>query len=146
MAKNINVKTLMIKSDLIDGTLSKGGVLKSNKTGCRTNHLHRMERDTLQATMHNEGVTTVINIFVPIMGCMLSHFSHVRLFATPWTVACHTPLSMGFSRQEYWSGCHALLQGIFPTQGSTWHQLCLLHWQVGSLPLVPPGLGRGTLY
>ena len=28
------------------------------------------------------------------------------------------PLSMEFSRQEYWSGCHALLQGIFPTQGS----------------------------
>ena len=29
------------------------------------------------------------------------------------TVACRAPLSMGFSRQEYWSGCHALLQGIF---------------------------------
>ena len=35
-------------------------------------------------------------------------------------------------------GCHALLQGIFPTQGSNQH-LCLLHWQAGSLPLVPPG-------
>ena len=30
--------------------------------------------------------------------------SHVGLFATPWTVAHHAPLSMGFSRQEYWSG------------------------------------------
>ena len=30
-------------------------------------------------------------------------FSHVRLFATPWTVARQVPLSMGFSRQEYWS-------------------------------------------
>ena len=30
--------------------------------------------------------------------------SHVRLFATPWTVALQAPLSMGFSRQEYWSG------------------------------------------
>ena len=30
--------------------------------------------------------------------------SHVRLFATPWTVACQAPPSMGFSRQEYWSG------------------------------------------
>ena len=36
-------------------------------------------------------------------------------------------------------GCHALLQGIFPTQGLNPHLLCLLHWQVGSLPLVPPG-------
>ena len=31
-------------------------------------------------------------------------FSHVQLFVTPWTVACQGPLSMGFSRQEYWSG------------------------------------------
>ena len=30
--------------------------------------------------------------------------SHVRLFATPWTVAYNAPLSMGLSRQEYWSG------------------------------------------
>ena len=35
---------------------------------------------------------------------VLSHLSHVRLFVTPWTVAYQTPLSMGFSRQEYWSG------------------------------------------
>ena len=35
---------------------------------------------------------------------MLSLFSHVQLFATPWTVACQDPLSMEFSRQEYWSG------------------------------------------
>ena len=36
-------------------------------------------------------------------------------------------------------GCQALLQGIFPTQGSNPHLLCLLHWQAGSLPLAPPG-------
>ena len=36
-------------------------------------------------------------------------------------------------------GCHALLQGIFPTQGLNPGVLGLLHWQVGSLPLVPPG-------
>ena len=30
--------------------------------------------------------------------------SHVQLFATPWTVACQAPLSVEFSRQEYWSG------------------------------------------
>ena len=35
---------------------------------------------------------------------MLSHLSHVQLFVTLWTVACQTPLSMGYSRQEYWSG------------------------------------------
>ena len=36
--------------------------------------------------------------------CMLSGFSHVRFFATLWTVTCQGLLSMGFSRQEYWSG------------------------------------------
>ena len=36
--------------------------------------------------------------------CMLSHFSHVWLLVTPSTVACRIPLSMGFFRQEYWSG------------------------------------------
>ena len=35
---------------------------------------------------------------------MLSRFSRVQLSATPWTVARQAPLSMGFSRQEYWSG------------------------------------------
>ena len=36
-------------------------------------------------------------------------------------------------------GCHALLQGIFPTRGSNPHLLCFLHWQEDSLPLAPPG-------
>ena len=34
----------------------------------------------------------------------ISSFSHVQFFATPWTIARQAPLSMGFSRQEYWSG------------------------------------------
>ena len=34
----------------------------------------------------------------------MKSLSHVRLFATPWTVACQAPPPMGFSRQEYWSG------------------------------------------
>ena len=35
--------------------------------------------------------------------------SHVQLLATLWTAACQAPPSMGFSRQQYWSGCHCLL-------------------------------------
>ena len=49
---------------------------------------------------------------------MLSWLSRVHLFATPWTAARQAPPLMGFSRQEYWSGLHSLLQGIFPTPGS----------------------------
>ena len=40
-------------------------------------------------------------------------------------------------------GCHVLLQGIFSTHGSNPCLLCLLHWQVGSLPLGPPGMLLG---
>ena len=36
--------------------------------------------------------------------CMLSRFSHVQLFVTLWSLARQAPLSMGFSRREYWSG------------------------------------------
>ena len=42
----------------------------------------------------------------------LKLLSRVRLLVTPWTAAFQAPLSMRFSRQEYWSGCH-----------------CLLHWR-----------------
>ena len=37
-----------------------------------------------------------------LSACVLSHFSHVRLFVTLLTTACQAPLSIGFSRQEYW--------------------------------------------
>ena len=49
--------------------------------------------------------------------CMLSHFSHVQLFATPWTVAHQAPLSIGFSKQEYWSGLTFPSPGDLPNQG-----------------------------
>ena len=44
--------------------------------------------------------------------------SRIWLFANPWTITCQAPLSMRFSRQEFGVGCHFLLQGIFPAQGS----------------------------
>ena len=37
------------------------------------------------------------------VSCVLSHFSHLQLFVTLWTIACQAPLSMEFSWQEYWS-------------------------------------------
>ena len=40
--------------------------------------------------------------------------SHVQLFATPWTIAYQAPLSMGFSRQEYWSGLPCPSPGDLP--------------------------------
>ena len=129
---------------------------------------------------------------MPSCVCVLSRFSCVHLFAIPWTVAHQAPLSMGFSRQEYWSGLPCPPPGDLPDPGikllspvapalqedslplshrgsplllevrgtpsqgtdprtSVQAQVCpppssppphllgLLHWQVDSLPLVPPG-------
>ena len=49
--------------------------------------------------------------------CVLSHFSCVQLFVTPWTVDLQAPLSMGFSRQEYWSGVSCPPPGDLPDLG-----------------------------
>ena len=54
--------------------------------------------------------------------CMLSHFSHIRLFVTLWTVTHQPSLSMGFSRQEYWSRLPCPTPGDLPEQESN---LCL---------------------
>ena len=48
---------------------------------------------------------------------LLSHFSNVRLFVTPWTAAHQAPLSMWFSRQEYWSGLPFPSPGDLPDPG-----------------------------
>ena len=50
--------------------------------------------------------------------CVLGHFSRVQLFVTLWTVAYQVPLSMGFSRQEYWSGLPCPLPGDLPNSGT----------------------------
>ena len=76
---------------------------------------------------------------------MLSHFSRVQFFATLWTVGCQAPLSVGFSRQEYWSGwpcslsgdildagiellslMFPVLAGVFSTTSATWEALAEL--------------------
>ena len=59
--------------------------------------------------------------------CVLPHFSHVQLFATPWTVAHQAPLSMDSPGENTGVGGHFLLQGIFLTQGSNPGLLHLLH-------------------
>ena len=48
---------------------------------------------------------------------MVKSLSRVRLFATPWTIAYQAPLSMGFSRQEYWSGLLCSAPGDLPEPG-----------------------------
>ena len=71
--------------------------------------------------------------------CVLSRFCHVQLFVTLWTRACQDPGPWDSPVRNTGVGCHALLQGIFLTQGSNPHLLRFLTWQEGSLPLMPPG-------
>ena len=49
-------------------------------------------------------ISLLFNILSRLVITFLNHFSCVLLFVTPWTVTCQAPLSMEFSRQEYWSG------------------------------------------
>ena len=68
--------------------------------------------------------------------CVLNHFSRVWLFMTLWTVACQAPLSMRFSRQEYWSGLPCPPAGDLPDPGiepmspnvSCTAGKCFTHW------------------
>ena len=68
--------------------------------------------------------------------CVLSRYSHVWLFATSWTVACQAPLSMGFSRQDYWSGLPHPPPGDIPDSGI---ELTSLALQADSLLLSHQG-------
>ena len=65
---------------------------------------------------------------------MLSRFSHVQLCYPYWLFG-----PWYFSGKNTGVGCPFLLQGILLSQGSNLRLLHLLHWQAGSLPLMPPG-------
>ena len=71
----------------------------------------------------------------PIL-CCAQWFSDVRLFATPWIAASQAPLSMGFSRPEYWSGLPCPSPGDLPNTGIKPRSPAL---QDDSLPAEPPG-------
>ena len=66
----------------------------------------------------------------------MKSLSRVRLFGTPWTVAYQAPLSVGFSRQEYWSGLPFPSPGDLPNPGIEPGSPVL---QADALPSEPPG-------
>ena len=71
-----------------------------------------------------------------LASCMLSCFSHFWFFVTLWTTSCQAPLSMGFSRQEYWTGLPFLSPGDLPDPGvKLWSPALLMD----SLSSEPPG-------
>ena len=60
---------------------------------------------------------------------------------TPWTISCQAPLSMGFPRQEYWSGLPFLSPGYLPTSGT---EPGLPALQADSLPITMALFGHVT--
>ena len=72
----------------------------------------------------------------------MKSLSHVRLFETLWTVAPQAPLSMGFSRQEYWSGLPFPSPGDLPDPGIEPRSPAL---QADPLTSEPPGQTPGIL-
>ena len=90
----------------------------------------RMAQSTIKYNLESEKFSKVTIFFLKIIRkitwnfsmwkvsyhkncyCCFSHLSHVQLFVTPWTIVRQVPLSMGFSRQEYWSGLS------FPSSGN----------------------------
>ena len=72
--------------------------------------------------------------------------SRVRLFVIPWTAAYQAPLSMGFSRQEYWRGLPCPPPEDLPSPGIEPTSLLSPLLQVHSLPLSQQGRPRGYMY
>ena len=72
----------------------------------------------------------------------VTSLSHVQLFVTPWTVACQSPPSIGFSRHEYWSGLPFPSPGDLPDPGIKPRSPAL---QADPLPSEPPVLSLGSV-
>ena len=78
----------------------------------------------------------IINVWIVKVKVKVKSLSRVGLFATPWTVAYQAPPSMGFSRQECWSGLPFLSPGDLPDPGIEPGSDAL---QADALPSEPPG-------
>ena len=83
---------------------------------------HRRQPTRLRQPWDSPGKNTGVGCYF-LLQCMTVKsesevtLSHVQLFATPWTVALQAPLSMGFSRQEYWNGLPFPSSRDLPNQG-----------------------------
>ena len=119
-------------------TVVRAWALESGNVTSTTNSalIHIIKCVNPKCISYNKWKKSNTKDYIP---CVLSHFSHVQLSVTLWTAALQSPLSMGSPGKNTGMGSHDLLQWIFPTQRSNPHLLHLLHWQVDSLPLAPPG-------
>ena len=78
---------------------------------------HRWQPTRLPRPWDSPGKNTGVGCHFLLQCMKVKSLSRVRLFATPWTVAYQASLSMGFSRQEYWSGLPFPSPGDLPDPG-----------------------------
>ena len=84
---------------------------------CSHHHVVVLEHFiTLKRNRSHSSILPLLHLHHP-QPCVLSCFRLVRLFATLWTIAHQAPLSVGFSRQEYWSGLLCPNPGDLPDPG-----------------------------
>ena len=88
---------------------------------------------------HNEDRVCILEEFLLLLLLLLSRFSRVRLCATPETAAHQAPPSLGFSRQDHWSGLPFPSPGDLPNPGIELGSPTL---QADTLPSEPPGKPR----
>ena len=81
-----------------------------------------------------------------VCACVLIHFNHVQLCDSMDCSPQGSSVHGDSPGKNAGVGCHALLQGIFPTQRSSPYLLCLLRWQVVSLLLAPPQNPSPSIY
>ena len=81
----------------------------------------KCKKKTMTLYFHIQYHRSCIKIYI-LCVCVLSHFSHIQLFETLWTVAYQAPLPMGFSRQEYWHELPCPPPGDLPKPGIKWSE------------------------
>ena len=101
MNKRKRFYTFLTKKQLICEELTRQGVLARGSSTRASQYFSFLTRK-MKVSLH---------------ACIPSRFSHVQLFATLWTIAHQAPLSMDFSRQEYWSGLPCPPPGDLPDPG-----------------------------
>ena len=106
-----------------------GGCVASHHSSLQASEARRSTKERVKPS-HLGSI-----FFFPATAAGFGAGARVPLFETPWTVARQAPLSRGFSRQECWSGLPFPSPGDLPDWDRNYVScICLLHWQVGSLP------------
>ena len=127
--------------------VAKSRTRLSNWTELKVQMLFKLQKKTCLSTkcaminmiLIKQNFVLMLNIYVCM--CPKNRLSGVQLFVTLWTIACQAFLSWDSPGKNTGVGCHALLQGIFPTQGLNPYLLRLLHcrqilyhWATGKAP------------